>query len=167
MSEEKAEFWTVIPGNEERYLREYTALKFLLSNCETCIWFREGEGLTVQVNCSDTFAWGCADSEDIESEEEMGTLCEMVRDFPKHGGDRWCCFKRNEQPQEPVVKMMKDHGEWCERMEALPLNYYDTACDYMDRKRGAVRADVHANWVEVNLAEGKTLTHKQLEAPTP
>lgn len=177
MTEEKPEFWIVLPGDEEggetRYLREHTALTFVLSHCETCIWLNKGEGLTVQVNCSDTFAWGCADSEDIESEEELGALCETLVAWPKTGGDKWCSFKRNEQPQAPVVKFIKDAGEWCERMESLPFNYYDCACE-LDNKRfaeglkryGATREEYRAYWLSKNADAGKTLTPKQLGAGT-
>lgn len=69
------------------------------------------------VNCNDVFMWGSADAEDCTL-DDLPTLLKASTE--KFGLDKWCCHKRNQRPQEPVIKLMKDAGVWDESMEALP-----------------------------------------------
>ena len=79
---------------------------------------REPATLTLYVNCSDLFAWGCADAE-LLSWDELPEYLE----FQKRGeSDLWCAIKRQMQPQPPVIKRLKEAGKWDERWEALPAN---------------------------------------------
>jgi hypothetical protein len=78
------------------------------------------------VMCNDIFAWGCADAEYID-DEEFDNLYAMWYNDMEWGGARWCCIKRNEKPQLPVVKLMKEAGSWDDVLEALPENQYDAA----------------------------------------
>lgn len=78
----------------------------------------------LNVNCNDVFAWGCADSQEICIEEIQG-LYDLWLESKTWGATKWCCFKRNEKPQAPVVKYMKAAGVWDDKMEQLPDNNYD------------------------------------------
>lgn len=82
------------------------------------------ETLVLFVLCNDVFAWGCADAEEITL-DEVPNLFELHEKNPKFGSVQWVCVKRNEKPQNPVVKWMKDHDGWNEVMESLPENQYD------------------------------------------
>ena len=76
------------------------------------------------VCCNDVFAWGCADCENLPY-GEINTLYDMCISDDIYGAVKWCCFQRNQKPQNPVVKMMKDIDEWDEKLENLPENHYD------------------------------------------
>lgn len=78
------------------------------------------------VLCNDMFAWALADLEELPL-SEVPILWAMWYADPKWGDIKWCCIRRNEQPQNPVVEMMKEAGSWDETMEALPENQYDAA----------------------------------------
>ena len=78
------------------------------------------ETLCLFVNCSDIFAWGCADAEEITYDE--------VEDLWKHyvenkycGVIIWCMKKRNLQPQFPVKERMIKDGVWKEEFEKIGL----------------------------------------------
>jgi len=43
----------------------------------------------------------------------------------KWGVDKWCCVKRNEKPQKPIVLAMKNEGSWDDAMDNLPDNVTD------------------------------------------
>lgn len=68
------------------------------------------------VNCSDIFAWGCADSESVEgtdsAQSPLRDLYEMHMADPKWGSAKWCILKRKERPQRPVLRDMKADGAW-------------------------------------------------------
>jgi len=76
----------------------------------TCIW----------VNCSDFFAWGCADAEPVLP-NELGDLYRASKE--KHGVTKWCCKRRNLKPQKPIRDRMKKAGVWDDEMEALEDNF--------------------------------------------
>lgn len=77
------------------------------------------------VNASDIFAWGCADSEFIESEAELWQLAELVAAEPKFGEIHWLCHKRQQQPQPPWIERLKEAGAWDELLQNLPANKMD------------------------------------------
>ena len=76
-----------------------------------CVW----------VNCNDLFAWACADCEPITM-RELPELYKFYKADPKWGTTKWCCRKRNLQPQRPVIESMKKDGVWDEMMENLEKN---------------------------------------------
>jgi len=77
----------------------------------TCVW----------VNCNDVFAWACADCEPITT-AELPELYKMHKSDTSWGSIKWCCKKRNLQPQDPMIDMMKEQGAWDEMMKSLPKN---------------------------------------------
>lgn len=79
---------------------------------------------TIFVNCNDLFAWACADCEELPV-EEIANLYRMVKADPAWGDSKWCCIRRNMQPQAPIVQDMKRDGAWDEVMESLPPNPYE------------------------------------------
>jgi hypothetical protein len=73
---------------------------------------------SLNVNCSDVFAWGCADGETIDYEDIKPLYDHWLKD--RHwGAAKWCAIKRNQKPQLPVIKAMKSAGVWDDQMEAL------------------------------------------------
>ena len=82
------------------------------------------ERISVNVNCNDVFAWGCADAEELPYDE----IEPLYREWTKSGSwgiVRWCCVRRSERPQGPVESDMRRAGEWDDAMEALPANRTD------------------------------------------
>jgi hypothetical protein len=77
------------------------------------------------VNCNDIFAWGCSDAEQLPL-DEISNLYKLWLENKMWGAAKWCCFKRNEKPQNPVEKEMKAANVWDNQIEKLPNNYYDT-----------------------------------------
>ena len=83
-----------------------------------------GRTIVIYVLCNDIFAWGCSDAEDISS-SELQDLWNMYAVDPTWGSAKWCCKKRNEQPQRPVKDDMKKAGSWESWMDDLQPNFYD------------------------------------------
>jgi hypothetical protein len=80
------------------------------------------------VLCNDMFAWALADLEELPlTFEDITALWQMWYADQEWGHIKWCCIKRQEKPQNPVVEMMKKNGSWDDVMEALPENHYDAA----------------------------------------
>lgn len=73
----------------------------------------------IYVNASDVFAWGCADSEPIIT-QEIETLFLMWCEDKYWGTIKWLCKKRGRKPQQPIIDDMKKKGKWCELLENLP-----------------------------------------------
>lgn len=73
---------------------------------------------TLRVGCSDIFAWGCSDSEELEY-KEIRSLYDMWHADRTWGAAKWCAIKRNQKPQDPVLDSMKKAGSWDSTMEAL------------------------------------------------
>lgn len=72
------------------------------------IYLAESNGLvTMSVSCSDVFAWGCADGEDI-SESEIPELERALTESPNHGVALWCARKRKMRPQPAMYEMFTD-----------------------------------------------------------
>ncbi len=98
-------------------------------------WIKDKKIYTtcVFVLCSDIFAWGCADAEqlvfnDYENPSEIIELYKLWKENNRWGSTKWCCLKRNEQPQKPVKDKMIKENYWDETLEVLPENKYDKAC---------------------------------------
>lgn len=128
MSEDQEPFFLV---NGEECCDEAHALAYLLA---TGVLFGnerrylDGQDRTVHgpttvlfVRCNDLFAWACADAEDLPM-RDIGTLYRMVRADPTWGAAKWCCLRRHEQPQAPVVTQMQHDGCWDAQMAQLPSN---------------------------------------------
>ena len=77
------------------------------------------ETVILFVGCNDLFYWGTADAEDFTTAD----IPELYRMWEKDnlwGTDKWCCKKRNLQPQVPVKEDMKKNGSWEDWMDKLP-----------------------------------------------
>lgn len=119
----------------EEYCNNELALSILLQNnvlfansreySQNGKW--EGHTVVLFVICNDIFAWGGADAQDLPL-SEVGLLYKMWDKDNKWGSAKWCCIRRNEKPQKPVVDAMKKDGSWCEIMEGLAENHYDKFC---------------------------------------
>jgi hypothetical protein len=112
---------------EERAL-SYLLLEDVLFPNSFPYAYNEGDKLhpatiTLFVNCSDTFAWGCTDGENITL-DEIEDLYKMWRASPIYGPTKWVCIKRNEKPMKPLEESMKKAGIWDPKMESLKPNYY-------------------------------------------
>lgn len=81
--------------------------------------------MVVFLNCSDVFAWGAADAEQIRSETELKRLVAHLRRDPIYGSLKWACQSRSEQPQSPWIRTLKEAGAWTPLLERLPPNRYD------------------------------------------
>jgi len=85
-------------------------------------WPERAQKITsLNVNCNDIFAWGCADVEEIEY-SEIQSLYDMWHSNRSWGAAKWCAIKRNQQPQPTVIEAMKKAGTWDACMEALGSN---------------------------------------------
>jgi hypothetical protein len=99
--------------NEERFISD------LVLSCDMVAG-------SLSVVCSDVFAWGCADAEPIDGDEESLTeLARYMMENAKWGSTQWACKKRNQQPQAPVAEAMKREGAWPKFMDCLLPNKYD------------------------------------------
>jgi hypothetical protein len=79
----------------------------------------------VYVNCSDTFAYACADAESItnndgEADSEIIALYKMWKEHPTYGPVKWCALKRNMRPLKIIEGWMREVNYWDESLEALP-----------------------------------------------
>ncbi len=93
-----------------------------------------GRTIVLFVNCSDMFAWGCADAEDLPY-TEIKSLYEWFKKNATWGTVIWCMKQRNEKPQRPVVEAMVEEKAWEPWMDALPQNQYDLSCKrWMEQK---------------------------------
>lgn len=77
-----------------------------------------GETVVLFVNCNDLFWWACADAEDLTL-SEVPELYMMWKNDKNWGVSKWCCKKRNMQPQLPIREDMKKEGVWEEWMDKL------------------------------------------------
>lgn len=114
--------------NEERALAELLLDDVLFSNGRKYVEDSFGEENRIEpettvlfVNCNDIFMWGCADAECLPH-DEIGNLYKMWEKDKTWGAAKWCCKRRNLQPQEPVIESMKKSGSWDSDMENLPKN---------------------------------------------
>jgi hypothetical protein len=85
-------------------------------------WPEEARNRTsLNVECSDIFAWACSDAETIDYGDIHGIYDAWI-DNKEWGPAKWCAIKRNMKPQSPVIKAMKKAGVWDEKMDALEDN---------------------------------------------
>jgi hypothetical protein len=69
------------------------------------------DGCSMWVDCSDTFAWGCADGEDIVL-DELPSLIECFVLSPAHGDELWSARKRGMRPQTACYRKRYPKDEW-------------------------------------------------------
>lgn len=67
--------------------------------------------ISLNVNCSDVFAWGCADAEEVPYRELSGLYHHWEKDA-MWGPAVWCIKKRKARPQSPVEQRIRDAGIW-------------------------------------------------------
>lgn len=98
---------------------------FLNSNWWQKEWPEDAKQMiSINVNCSDVFAWACSDSEGL-AYNEIENLYRLWRACPAWGAAKWCCLQRKQKPQPPVERRMKSAGVWDELMETLGENTQD------------------------------------------
>lgn len=73
------------------------------------LWWRGKDSATEGplqffVNCNDVFAWGCADVEQIESDEDLDALDQAKADAPNDWPFLWVARKRGMRPQGAAYK---------------------------------------------------------------
>lgn len=66
---------------------------------------------SLNVNCNDVFAWGCADAEEA-AYADLETVYRHWRRDPYWGTAIWCMIKRREMPQRPVERRIREAGVW-------------------------------------------------------
>lgn len=65
--------------------------------------------ISVQVVCSDIFAWGCADAERLPF-NQIRRCYEAWEADPEWGAAAWCITQRQKLPQPPVADAMTKRG---------------------------------------------------------
>lgn len=72
------------------------------------------------VNCSDFFAYSCADAEEFKHEDLRSVYDAWIL------GDlhlmRWCCLHRKQKPIQPWIDRFEKSGLWDESCRSLPDN---------------------------------------------
>jgi hypothetical protein len=48
-----------------------------------------------------------------------------VKKEPRWGAAKWCAIRRDQKPQPPVIRRMKEDGVWDDVMESLGENTLD------------------------------------------
>lgn len=124
--EEKDIDWSYTPSvdnfmkKEKKMFEDEKALALLLINEVIFLndhwweeeWPEKAQKISsINVNCNDIFAWGCADAEELPY-KEIENLYRMWRKDPLWGPAVWCMLQRNEMPQKPVEKIIKEAGIW-------------------------------------------------------
>ena len=86
---------------------------------------------SVNANCNDVFAWGCADAENIN----YGELEDLYNHYTVDdiwGTAVWCIKKRGIMPQEPVEKAIRNAGIW--DLDSLGLKENPSEKYYREQK---------------------------------
>ena len=101
--------------------------------------------IVVFANTNDLFAWGVADAEEIEFDDDVGDedsvaglygLLKLHLADRHWGWARWACIKCDEQPQGPVREAMERAGVWDEVLAALPENVCDKMIEEKSNNAG-------------------------------
>lgn len=88
-------------------------------------WPEEAQKTTsLNVNCNDVFAWGCADAESCTI-HDLPDIYRMWRKDPQWGAAVWCMKKRNQMPQPPLERMIRVAGIWSFEELGLAPNTLD------------------------------------------
>lgn len=124
-------------------LEPYEMARELIA-AEVCDLFADNgsvEHFVLLANCSDVFAWGCADCEPV-SPKDIAGLYESWKVNATWGPVAWACKKRNMQPQSPVRVKMEVAGCWGSDLESLPGNGYDAYLKQRQQERKEKLAEV-------------------------
>jgi hypothetical protein len=70
------------------------------------------QDLTPHVLCSDTFGYACADSERIDTPNELVQVFMAYEADRSWGTTAWCIVKRRQRPIAEIVAMMQATGAW-------------------------------------------------------
>jgi hypothetical protein len=149
------------PEKEKKFESE-PALALLLINKVIFInshWFEDEwpeearKTTSLNINCNDLFAWGCADSEEC-STKDIKQIYQMWRKDPSEGPSVWCMIRRKEMPQNPVEKYIRKAGIWdldtLQVEHGLRANYYDGMSRVCaDHKREVYQAWAESHGIEV------------------
>ncbi len=85
---------------------------FLNNNWWEKNWPKEArDGVSMNVNCSDVFAWGCSDAENLKY-SEIEDLYDHYQKDNSWGPTIWCIKKRKVLPQQPIYEAIKKIGDW-------------------------------------------------------
>lgn len=95
--------YTSLDGSKE-YIEEGDALAAMLATGD--LFYNE----KLYVNCSDVFAWGCADAEDYV-DNDLLALFKLYLQEPSWGAALWCMIQRKERPQRPVEEAIRKNGK--------------------------------------------------------
>jgi len=66
---------------------------------------------SININCSDVFAWGAADAEEL-SFDELEMFFNYYKKDKYWGSAVWCIIKRGYLPQKPVYEAIQKEGIW-------------------------------------------------------
>jgi hypothetical protein len=74
------------------------------------------------VNCSDTFAYACADGEPIppvgfRQDELVWKLYDMIKDYGYLGAVKWVSIQRKMLPLKEYRDGLVEAGLWCEELQ--------------------------------------------------
>lgn len=78
------------------------------------------ETIVLFLNCNDTFSWGCTDAEEIKL-SELEDLYKLYKEYGDASVTIWVCKKRNEKPQDSVLKWLKQQNVF-DPIKDLPEN---------------------------------------------
>lgn len=133
-------------GSEEWVFEPRLAMAALLIADEVFLNSRhwksaDKDDVIVLANCSDVFAWGCSDAEEVDY-RGIESLYDDWRKDPVWGTAVWCMRKRGEMPQAPVAARIRESGIWDIDAMGLAPNRYDEAC----RRMAVARTEHIAVW---------------------
>jgi hypothetical protein len=116
-------------------------------------WPEDAKKLTsLNVRCSDVFAWGSADAEDLYY-KDIEPLYRMWKKDPNYGHEVWCIIKRREMPQDCVDKSIRAAGVWdldaLKAEHSLRANHYSGISMVLARRK----YDAYCAWERSNNLE--------------
>ena len=135
---EREDIWYMEEDGVPNFIPEYALVRLLQDEVLFCNFrpysrvpwrdrtvLSEKDTVVLFAIVNDIFAWGVADAEPVETEDDLEELINQHLDDPKYGVVEWACRKRDMQPQAPVRDYMKAAGKWTEELDNLPLNEHD------------------------------------------
>lgn len=102
-------------------LLDYSDKLGLLLVNEILLCNTDNSQMPFNVICNDTFAWGSADCHPIRF-NEIEELFDYVMKDGELGAIKWCAYKRQMRPQQPMIDIMAKKGVLEPWVEQLP-NY--------------------------------------------
>jgi hypothetical protein len=82
---------------------------FLNAHCAAMFKGGSQEGISINVLCSDTFGYACADCERLDY-DQIQNLYRMWRRDPLYGSIAWCVARRKDRPIKPVADRLIERG---------------------------------------------------------